>query len=195
MKYRAVLLLVVGLTSCHLGGTTERPDTTASTTTTVTQTYTASIDGLTYTLTVPVTWMLVRQDAAGLRFQEAMASATTTDPSDDQAYIGGVTILSRCLNESTADNMYACVLPNHSTVRAVAAVTSPAGEGRVYMLEHSYPVGDQRRWWAQHAFIPVDRYIFDVWIQVRPETDDLPVSVLTELLKTFQITERRSHTP
>ncbi|WP_152541257.1 hypothetical protein [Kallotenue papyrolyticum] len=150
---------------------------------------------MTYTLTVPVTWMLVREDAAGLRFQEAMASATAIDPNDDQAYIGGVTILSQCPNESTADNMYACVLPNHSTVRAVEAVTSAAGKGRVYMLEHSYPVGDQRRWWAQHALIPVDRYIFDVWIQVRPETADLPVNVLTEMLNTFQFTESRNLTP
>jgi alpha-tubulin suppressor-like RCC1 family protein len=198
MRWGVALLFVIGLTGCYVSGTSgERPGTTTSATPTVTQTYTVNTDtdSLTYTLTVPATWMLVRGDGAELRFQEAMAPATPLDPSDDQAYIGGVNILDQCSNASTVDQMYACVLPNHSTDLAMKAVTSPAGEGRVYMLEHSYPVGDQRRWWAQHALIPVDRYIFDIWIQVGPETADLPVDALTEMVNTFQVTVSHNLTP
>jgi len=198
MRWGVALLFVIGLTGCYVSGTSgERPGTTTSATRTVTQTYTVNTDtdSLTYTLTVPATWMLVRGDGAELRFQEAMAPATPLDPSDDQAYIGGVNILDQCSNASTVDQMYACVLPNHSTDLAMKAVTSPAGEGRVYMLEHSYPVGDQRRWWAQHALIPVDRYIFDIWIQVGPETADLPVDALTEMVNTFQVTVSHNLTP
>ena len=73
MRWGVALLFVIGLTGCYVSGTSgERPGTTTSATRTVTQTYTVNTtdtDSLTYTLTVPATWMLVRGDGAELRFQ------------------------------------------------------------------------------------------------------------------------------
>ncbi len=190
MKYKAIIVLALLLTSCSMSTPNANiPLTPTSAAPNAMQTFTGSTVGLTYTVAVPAVWDLVREDAGGLRFQQGEVAVAPADRSDDQAYIGGVTILSRCTNESTVDSMYACVLPNHSTVYSVDSLTTSVGEGRVYMLEHSYPVGDQRRWWAQHALIPVQQYILDVWVQVEAETDELPATVLLEMLDTLQVTK------
>ncbi len=189
MRYRIIMLVVITLlSSCMSSTDTENLIAAPGVTHPATQTYTASTAGLTYTVTVPATWMLVDENAAGLRFQAVTAAETPTIRWEDQSYIGGITIRSRCAPEQTTDLMYTCILPNHSTVRSFNAVSTPAGVGRVYTLEHSYPVGDQRRWWAQHAFIPIDRYMFDVWVQVEPQTTGPPVTILEEMLRNFRVT-------
>lgn len=189
MKYKPLLVLILVLTSCgRIGPGADIPATTTSAPLAATQRYTAGAAALAYTLAVPMTWTLVRQDDGGIRFQEGTPAPASDDSGDDQAYVGGVTILTRCADDADAETMYACVLPNHSTVQSVAAVTTPMGAGRVYLLEHTFPVGDQRHWWAQHALIPVDQYIFDIWMQTEDAAPELPTMPLAEMLATFRVT-------
>jgi hypothetical protein len=155
-------------------------------------TYTDTVGG--YTLAAPADWHIQPLDGGMIVFQNPNGATIHLDEKltgRPENTIGGVDILSR---ESTKQpdsvSDYSAVLPNHSRELNNQPISTPAGTGRLFTLERSYPAasGNTQVWREQHAYIPADKRFYDIWLVVGPQDNDTPVPQFAQILKEFRLT-------